>query len=88
MFTNWKIGFRYRHGKVLIYKDNPGEDFPGWAVDIREIIAMVFVGIASICLLFKGDTDNAMVLLVGLLAYATGRTVPGGVKIYPKEATS
>ena len=80
-----KFGVRYSHGKILFYKvlraGNPEPTFgdkPGWAVDIREIIAMFFVGIGAIYLLSKGDTENSMHLLIGLLAYATGRTVPGG----------
>jgi len=76
----WKLGVRYAHGKVLIYPNNPSlglAEAPGWAVDIREIIAMGFVGVAGLCFIFKGEYQNAMILFTGLLAYATGRTVPG-----------
>lgn len=80
-----RLGFRYIDGKVLIYKDNPGMDSPAWAVDIREIIAMVFVGIAALFLIYRGYITEAMYLLVGMLGYATGRTIPG--TLVKKEAT-
>jgi len=78
-----RIGFRYKDGKIWLWpfhkSANPGkltaDDAPKWSVDIREIIAMVFVGSGAMCLLWKGDTQNAMILLTGLLSYATGRTV-------------
>lgn len=82
---SWKMGFRYSHGKLLMFKGNPGEEAPSWAVDIREIIAMVFVGMASMLLLYCREYEKAQTLLIGLLAYATGRTVPGGVQKYPKS---
>lgn len=80
----WKIGVRYSHGKILIYKadsqggfsKNPGQ--PNWAVDIREIIAMVFAGTGGLMLIYMNQIDYAMIIMVGLLMYATGRTVPGG----------
>jgi hypothetical protein len=79
----WGIGVSYQHGKILIYrtsgtsyKSNPGQ--PSWAVDIREIIAMLFAGTGGLCLIFKGFINEAMVILVGLMFYATGRTIPGG----------
>ena len=91
----WKFGVRYHDGKVLFFKaskdgtfkakSNPGEVAPSWAVDIREIIAMVFVGLGSVCLIFKGYIHEAMYLLVGLFMYATGRTVPGGKQVTHKK---
>lgn len=78
--SRWKFGVRYVHGKLLVFKDNPGAESPAWAVDIREIIAMVVVGVSALILIFQEEYDYAMTLLVGLLAYATGRTVPGGVR--------
>ena len=88
MKSFWKFGVRYSDGKVLIfratkqghfYEENPGEIIvPSWAVDIREVIAMVFAGAGSLCLIFRNEINYAMVILVGLLMYATGRTVPGG----------
>lgn len=79
----WKIGVRYRDGKLLIYRgtDNPENtlnDKPSWAVDIREVLAMVFVGSGALILILKDQYDLAMYLLVALFSYATGRTVPGG----------
>lgn len=84
----WKWGFRYRHGKVLIFKANekgefkrtlnPGEEIPNWAVDIREIIAMVFAGVGGLGFICVGHIAEAQTILVGLMLYATGRTVPGG----------
>jgi hypothetical protein len=86
----WKIGVRYLHGKLLIYRNfvpspNPGEVTPSWAVDIREIIAMFFTGVGAIALLCLNKTDDAMKLLIGLMMYATGRTVPGGKQVIYKE---
>lgn len=72
-----RLGFRYVNGKVLIYSDNPSASSPAWAVDIREIIAMLFVGVAALMLLYQGKHEYAMILLTGLLGYATGRTIPG-----------
>ena len=72
-----RLGFKYIDSKVLVYKDNPGMDSPAWAVDIREIIAMFFVGVAALFLIYMGYITEAMYLLVGLLGYATGRTIPG-----------
>ena len=76
-----KVGVRYSHGKLLIFKSNPGVSQPSWAVDIREIIAMGFVGVGAMLLIWQGEFNYAMILLTGLLGYATGRTVPGGVDI-------
>lgn len=86
----WKIGVRYLHGKLLIYRNfvpsaNPGDVTPSWAVDIREILAMFFVGLAALFFIWKDQYSNAMLLLVGLLGYATGRTVPGGKQVIYKE---
>lgn len=83
LLKGFKIGVVYRDGKILIYKveNNPEtkiEGKPSWAVDIREILAMLFVGSAALCLIIKGNINEAMMLLTGLLGYATGRTVPGG----------
>ena len=80
-----RLGFKYLNGKVLIYKDNPGIESPAWAVDIREIIAMFFVGMAAIFMIYRGYITEAMYLLVGLLGYATGRTIPG--TLAKKEVT-
>ncbi len=68
---------------MLIFKatGNPTlsmEEKPSWAVDIREIISMAFVGTGALALIIKGEINYAMILLTGLLGYATGRTVPGG----------
>lgn len=77
-----RLGFRYSNGKLWVFKakmSNPTEevaDKPSWSVDIREILAMGFVGVAAICLIMKGYISEAMYLLVGLLGYATGRTIP------------
>lgn len=77
-----RLGFLYRHGKVLIYtagnNPEPMADKPSWAVDIREILAMLFVGVGAICLIYQGDVEGAKMLLIGLFGYATGRTIPGG----------
>lgn len=92
----WKWGFKYQHGKVLIYRAdkkgefkrifNPGEEIPNWAVDIREIIAMVFAGVGGLGFLCMGHKAEAQTILVGLMLYATGRTVPGGKpQITPKQ---
>lgn len=90
-----KFGVRFMHGKLLFFvannkgeflpKTNPGEVVPAWAVDIREVLAMFFVGLAALFFIWKDEYSNAMVLLVGLLAYATGRTVPGGKQIVYKK---
>jgi hypothetical protein len=37
---------------------------------------MVFVGAGALCLLWRGDSDKAMILLTGLMGYAIGRTAP------------
>lgn len=88
-----KFGVRYLHGKLLFFvadgkgefaSSNPGEAAPSWAVDIREVLAMFFVGLAALFMIWKDEYANAMVLLVGLLAYATGRTVPGGKQVVYK----
>lgn len=76
-----KVGVRYSHGKLLFFKANPTNDQPSWAVDIREILAMIFVGGGAWFLVYVGEIEKAMYLLCGLLGYATGRTVPGGVDI-------
>lgn len=78
------FGVRYQNGKIMFFKasdegtfsHNPGVTVPDWAVDIREIIAMIFVGIAAICLIWKEQYHLAETILVGLLCYATGRTIP------------
>ena len=72
-----KWGFRYCNGKVLVYEGNPSPLVPAWAVDIRELIAMFFVGVAALFFINRGEYGHAMTLLVGLLGYATGRTIPG-----------
>lgn len=91
----FKFGVRYVHGKVLFFRansrgefepsSNPGDVTPSWAVDIREILAMFFVGLAALFFIWKDEYSNAMLLLVGLLGYATGRTVPGGKQVVYKE---
>ncbi len=91
----WKLGVRYLHGKILVYKanedgtfqttPNPGNVAPSWAVDIREIIAMTFAGVGALLLLWKGDVHDAMYLLIALTSYATGRTVPGGKQVVYKQ---
>lgn len=79
---NWKFGVRYQDGKILFFHANKNGKFanpqqpPAWAVDIREILAMLFVGIAAILLIYKGETTTAMYILLPLLGYAIGRTVP------------
>lgn len=81
-FGGWKFGIRYKDGKLWFFKADKDGRFrnpvavPDWAVDIREIIAMVFAGVGGLALLFLGNVDEAMLILVGLLMYATGRTVP------------
>ena len=90
-WPSWKFGVRYHNGKVLLFKAdhegsfqvkaNPGTVAPSWAVDIREIIAMIFVGTGAIALILQEHTTEAMYLLVGLFMYATGRTVPGGKQV-------
>jgi len=80
----WKFGVRYLNGKILFFKTkqvNPEVLFaqpPAWAVDIREILAIVFVGSGALCLVLKGEYAYGVALLSGLLGYVTGRTVPGG----------
>lgn len=78
-----KLGFKYVNGKVLIYKDNPGLEAPSWAVDIREILAIFFIGIGSICFIFTEQYQMAKEVLILLAGYVFGRTVPGGVTHYP-----
>ena len=87
----WKYGFRYRNGKFVMLQMSCPESSetresrvrevipsePSWAVDIREVMAMGFVGVAALMLIYSREVDNAMILLVGLLSYAIGRTVPG-----------
>lgn len=74
-----KIGVRYSHGKILLYRGNPEiANQPSWAVDIREIIAMCFAGAGALALILVHEYEYAMILLTGILGYATGRTVPGG----------
>lgn len=99
-WPSWKFGVRYHNGKVLFFKAardgsfqvkaNPRTVVPSWAVDIREIIAMVFVGIGAVALIFQGRITEAMYLLIGLFMYATGRTVPGGKQVVEikKESSS
>ena len=99
-WPSWKFGVRYHNGKILFFKAdangkfqikaNPGVVVPSWAVDIREIIAMIFVGIGAVALIFQEHTTEAMYLLIGLFMYATGRTVPGGKQVVEikKEANS
>lgn len=77
-----RLGIKYSNGKVWIFKyltnsaKEGGSETPSFSVDIREILAMCFVGTAAIALILKNDTTDAMLLLVGMLGYATGRTVP------------
>lgn len=90
-WPSWKFGVRYFNGKLLFFradrdgnfqvKANPGTVVPSWAVDIREVIAMIFVGVGAIALIFQGHLTEAMYLLIGLFMYATGRTVPGGKQV-------
>ena len=87
-WPSWKFGVRYHNGKILFFqadrdgrfqvKANPRVVVPSWAVDIREVIAMIFVGVGAVALIFQERTTEAMYLLIGLFMYATGRTVPGG----------
>jgi len=87
----WKFGVRYLNGKVLFFKANkegkfevsanPGEIAPNWAVDIREIIAMMFGGTGAIALILTDHVTEAMYLLIAITSYATGRTVPGGKQV-------
>jgi len=92
---SWKFGVRYHNGKLLFFKadsngsfhssSNPRTVAPSWAVDIREILAMVFAGTGALILLFKGYVTEAMYILIGLTNYAIGRTVPGGKQIVYRE---
>lgn len=80
----WKIGVRYVHGKVLIYQgvsSNPDIEFdkPTWAVDIREILLISFVGVGALLFIFKEQYGYAKELLLILSGYIMGRTVPGGI---------
>lgn len=89
----WKFGVRYNNGKILFFransdgsfKGNPGEATPNWAVDIREIIAMCFAGVGGLAFLCMGHIAEAQTILVGLMMYATGRTVPGGKAVVTDE---
>lgn len=93
-----KFGVRYCHGKLLFFaannrgeftaSHNPGEVAPSWAVDIREIIAMIFVGTSSLFLIWKNEVEKGFALLLMLTGYATGRTVPGGKQGYKEENPS
>lgn len=79
----WKIGVRYVHGKLLIYQgnsNNPDVEFdkPTWAVDIREIMLIMFVGVGALLFIFKEQYDYALEILLVLSGYIVGRTVPGG----------
>jgi len=79
--VNWKFGIRYRDGKVMIFRNvapylNPGIETPDWSIDIREIMAMLFVGIAALFLIWKDHIQEAMYLLGPLTGYAIGRTIP------------
>lgn len=97
-WPSWKFGVRYQDGKILVFKadsdgnfvpkSNPGTIAPSWAVDIREIIAMIFVGVGAIALIFQGHITEAMYLLIGLFMYATGRTVPGGKQVIERRKES
>lgn len=78
----WLIGVRYQHGKILIYRGNPGEAFPSWAIDMREVLLIFFMGVAALFLIYLGHVDDAKELLLVLAGYVFGRTVPGGVRRY------
>jgi len=76
MKSFWKFGVRYNDGKILIFRatkegrffeKNPGTPItPSWAVDIREIISMIFAGVGSLCLIFRDEITYAMIILVGV----------------------
>lgn len=80
----WLFGVRYSDGKLCFFRTNkngkfgtnPGVTVPDWAIDIRELVAMFFVGIAALFLISKNYINEAMYLLVALVSYAIGRTVP------------
>lgn len=76
----WKIGVRYVHGKLLIYQGNSNNpnDKPTWAVDIREIMLIMFVGVGALLFIFKEQYDPAKEILLVLSGYIVGRTLPGG----------
>lgn len=78
--SKWHFGIRYRDGKILFYTRGIGnpvaKDPPAWAVDIREILAMIFVGVAALCFILQKEYELAMYLLLPLAGYAIGRTVP------------
>lgn len=81
LVLGWKFGVRYCHGKVMFFKTNDGKFgnpgvLPDWSIDIREILAMLFVGIAVLLLICYDYIHEAMYLLLPLLGYALGRTVP------------
>ena len=76
-----KFGVLYRDGKILFYKalkTNPHteiSDKPSWAVDVREVLAIFFVGAGAIALILTGQADKGTSLLSGLLGYVIGRTI-------------
>jgi len=87
-----KFGVLYRDGKILFYKatqTNPEikiDDKPSWAVDIREILAIFFVGTGAIALILKGNINEGVSLLSGLLGYVIGRTIRVEfVEVRPKK---
>jgi len=80
-----KLGFKYVDGKVLIYKDNPGMSHPAWAVDIREILLILFIGLGALLLIVKEQYQSAVQILLVLAGYVTGRTIPGRLGISTGE---
>jgi hypothetical protein len=58
------------------FSPNPGIEVPDWSIDIRELMAMLFVGIAALFLIQKDHIQEAMYLLLPLTGYAIGRTIP------------
>lgn len=87
---NWKFGVRYINGKVMLFrtlKSNPGVQVPDWAVDIREILIIGILGICAVCLIAKDYIHEALYILLPLVGYVVGRTVPYPTKsVLKKEA--
>jgi hypothetical protein len=80
-FKPFKLGFKYLDGKILVYKWNPGLNHPAWAVDVREILLIMFIGIGALLLIIKDQYNYAVQILMVLAGYVTGRTIPGKIGI-------
>jgi len=73
-------------GKILVYKDNPGLTHPAWAVDVREILLIMFIGIGALLLIIKDQYNYAVQILMVLAGYVTGRTIPGRIGVSTASA--